>query len=77
MATDQDTPKSSPKILSVTVSELQSLGDRLLSRGLSKFFADQPAVQSDVLMAAWALRALLRSFNSRDVISLDTNGNGA
>jgi len=50
----------------------------LLSRGLSKFFADQPAVQSDVLMAAWALRALLRSSNMHDVISLDaTNGNGA
>jgi hypothetical protein len=38
------------------------------------FFADQPAVQSDVLMAAWAPRALLRSFNMHDVISLDANG---
>ena len=62
--------QTTPKILSVTVDELQRLGDRLLSRGLSKFFADQPAVQSDVLMAAWALR----SFNPREPISLDTNG---
>lgn len=40
----------------LTVNELQSLADRLLSRGVSKLFSDQPELQRDLKAAATALQ---------------------
>ncbi len=42
----------------LTVTELQSLADRLLSRGVSRLFSDQPELQRDLKAAATALREL-------------------
>jgi hypothetical protein len=42
----------------LTVTELQSLADRLLSRGVSKLFSDQPELQRDLKAAATALSEL-------------------
>jgi hypothetical protein len=42
----------------LTVTELQSLADRLLSRGVSKLFSDQPELQRDLRAAATALSEL-------------------
>jgi hypothetical protein len=42
----------------LTVTELQSLADRLLSRGVSKLFSDRPELQRDLKAAATALSEL-------------------
>lgn len=42
----------------LTVIELQSLANRLLSRGVSKLFSDQPELQRDLKVAATALGEL-------------------
>ncbi len=43
----------------LTVAEIQTLADRLTSRGTSRLFADQPETQSDMKVGARVIRALL------------------
>jgi hypothetical protein len=53
---DSEPTKREPRKL--TVNELQSLADRLLSRGVSKLLSDQPELQRDLRAAAAALSEL-------------------
>jgi hypothetical protein len=41
-----------PNIVEFTVPEIQSLGERLYARGISKLTADTPAQQRDLRIAA-------------------------
>jgi len=46
----------------LTEQDVQTLADRLYSRGISTLSLDQPKVRSDLITASWTLRALLRAF---------------
>ena len=56
----------------ITIRDVQSLADRLLSRGSTKLLDDKPEQQGDMRLAAHALRALSRSFNHADLVALDS-----
>jgi hypothetical protein len=43
----------------LTVAEVQTLADRLTSRGTSRLLSDQPEMQSDMKIGARVIRALL------------------
>lgn len=43
----------------LTVSEIESLADRLTSRGVSKLLDDMPSTQADMRAAARVIRGLL------------------
>jgi hypothetical protein len=53
-----DCEPTNRKTRKLTVDELPSLADRLLSRGVSKLFSDQPELQRDLRAAAAALSEL-------------------
>jgi hypothetical protein len=55
----------------ITIRDVQSLADRLLSRGSTKLLDDRPEQQGDMRLAATVIRALARSFNSADIISIE------
>ena len=59
------------KQVSITIPEVQSLADRLLSRGVSRLGPDLPEQRHDMRLAAAWLRALARSFNGRDKVDID------
>jgi hypothetical protein len=59
----------------ITIRDIQSLADRLLSRGSSKLSDDRPEHAGDLRLAAKVLRAMARSFGYADVVTLE-NGNG-
>jgi hypothetical protein len=59
----------------ITIRDVQSLADRLLSRGLSKLSDDRPEHAGDLRLAAKVIRAMARSFGQADVVTLE-NGNG-
>ena len=61
---------------SITIREVQSLADRLLSRGVSAFGNANPEQQRDLELAAKCLRALARSFSPGDVVKLGNGGEG-
>ena len=44
----------------LSAKEVDSLADRLYSRGVSKLNNDQPSLQSDLVMASRVLRVLVR-----------------
>jgi hypothetical protein len=48
---------ANPTVL--TVAEVQTLADRLTSRGTSRLLSDQPEMQSDMKIGARVIRALL------------------
>lgn len=50
--------EASPTI-TLTPDDLQSLADRLYSRGVSKLLDDMPSVQADMRHASRAIRVLL------------------
>ncbi len=58
----------------ITIHDIQSLADRLSSRGTSKLSDDRPEHAGDLRLAAKALRAMARSFAPLDVVTLE-NGN--
>jgi hypothetical protein len=49
-------------MMKLSAGEVQSLADRLTSRGTSRLLADQPEMQSDMRQAARVIRALLIAF---------------
>ncbi len=55
----------------ITIPEVQLLADRLLSRGVSKFGGDSPEQQRDLVTAAKVIRALARSFNHGDAVTIN------
>ena len=59
----------------ITIPEIRSLADRLLSRGVSKLSDDRPEQAGDLRLAAKVIRAMARSFGHADVVILE-NGNG-
>jgi hypothetical protein len=46
----------------LTAGEVQSLADRLFSRGISRLSTDQPEARADLVAASQAIRALLIAF---------------
>ena len=50
----------------ITIRDIQSLADRLLSRGLSKLSDDRPEHAGDLRLAAKVIRAMARSFGHAD-----------
>ena len=58
----------------ITIRDIQSLADRLLSRGLSNPSDDRPEHAADLRLAAKVIRAMARSFGHADVVTLE-NGN--
>jgi hypothetical protein len=48
-----------PNAITLTTSELQTLADRLYSRGVSKLLDDSPSMQADLRIASSAIRVLL------------------
>ena len=46
----------------LTYDEVQTLADRLFSRGISNLSTDGPIVRADLIAASRALRALLRAY---------------
>ena len=59
----------------ITIPEIQSLAERLLSRGVSKLSDDRPEHAGHLRLAAKVIRAMARSFGHADVVTLE-NGNG-
>jgi hypothetical protein len=59
----------------ITIRDIQSLADRLSSRGLSKLSEERPEHAGDLRLAARVIRAMARSFAHADVGTLE-NGKG-
>jgi hypothetical protein len=55
----------------MTTRDVQSLADRLLSRGVSKLSDDRPEHAGDLRLAAKVIRAMAQHFNSTDVITIE------
>ena len=55
----------------MTTRDVQSLADRLLSRGVSKLSDDRPEHAGDLRLAAKVIRAMAQHFNSTDVITTE------
>ena len=55
----------------ITIPEIRSLADRLLSRGVSKLSDDRPEHAGDLRLAAKVIRAMARSFGHADVVILE------
>jgi hypothetical protein len=70
---ESDSTKN-PKRVTLSVPELHSLADRLLSRALSMLSTDTAEQQRDLKTASRVIRALLRNLNSSDTIVIE---NGA
>jgi hypothetical protein len=54
-------PNHDPKH-KLTFDEVQTLADRLFSRGISNLSTDGPKVRADLVSASRTLRALLRAY---------------
>jgi hypothetical protein len=52
-----------PKVNTLTADEINSLADRLFSRGISVLATDRPEQKSDLITASRALRELLRLYD--------------
>jgi hypothetical protein len=46
--------------MTISLSDIEALADRLLTRGRSRMFADQPNLQADMLLAGNLLTRWLR-----------------
>ena len=59
--------------VTLRINEVQSLADRLWARGRTRLsdISDILEQQGDLRLAAKALRVLLRSFNSHDVLVIE------
>ncbi len=51
-----------PCIQKLTADEVQTLADRLFSRGISTLSTDGPLVRADLIAASRTMRALLRQY---------------
>jgi hypothetical protein len=67
-ATDDST--QNPRPITLRISEIHKLANRLQSRGVSKLNT-MPELQADMLLAARVIRTLLRSFNAGDVVTVN------
>jgi len=65
-----DVPITRHENTTLTTAEIQSLADRLLSRGLSALSASTPEQASDLRLASAALRALVAHWATSDVVHL-------
>ena len=63
-------PSPNCRRVTMTISEVYSLADRLWARGRT-VLTDVPEQQGDLRLAAKALQALTRSFNRHDLLTLD------
>jgi hypothetical protein len=70
MADEQPTPSA----FSLSLTELQSLVDRLRARAVSTMFPDMPLLKGDLSLAAAALKAFMKRLESDE--RLELNGNG-
>jgi hypothetical protein len=59
-----------PKPLSLTFGEIESLANRLLARGSTRL-GSEPEQQRDIRLAGRVIRALAKSFNRGDVVTLE------
>ena len=62
-----------PNRFHLSVTELESLADRIRSRAASALFVDQPLLKSDLALAAEALRTFVRTMKPSDKLEI---GNG-
>jgi hypothetical protein len=62
-----------PIPFSLSVIELQSLGERLRARAVSTMFPDMPLLKGDIALAAAALTAFLKRLAPEE--RLELNGN--
>jgi hypothetical protein len=58
-------------LTTIRITEIQSLADRLLSRGISKLAHGTPEQRRDLITASRVIRALLRSFNHGDAVTIE------
>ena len=70
MSQADDDPTEHRRHVTLTFAEVQSLADRLLNRGLS-VLSTEPEQQRDLRTASRVIRALARSFNHADVITIE------
>ena len=68
MADPESAPKRAPRAM--RLDEIFALATRLESRGVTKL-SDQPEQQADLRLAAKVLRAMAKSFNRGDTVTLD------
>jgi hypothetical protein len=67
----QDSPMAGSKSITLNPSELQSLADRLYSRGISEFSTHTTERSRDLRIASQALRVLLNEIDKVDAIAGD------
>ncbi len=67
MATDNPTSNGRP--VTLTDRDVRGLCDRLLARGSSLVFRDQPEITSDMILAGRLLRRLVKALESVHLIS--------
>ena len=71
MSKAKDDSTSKPKRVTLTVGEVHSLADRLLSRALSMLSTDTVEQQRDLKTASRVMRVLLRHVSTSDVITIE------
>jgi len=71
MSQADDDPTEQRRHVTLTFDEVQNLADRLLSRGLTKLSTETEHQQRDLKLASRVIRALARSFNRADVITVE------
>ena len=74
MSEAKDDSTQNPRRVTLTMSEVHSLADRLFSRGVSKLSDDTVEQQRDLRVASRVLRALLKHFSATDTVSVEING---
>ena len=62
-----------PYPTTLTAGDIQALADRLLSRGTSRLFVEQPELQSDLRLAALVIRALLQVVTVTETLIVVSN----
>jgi hypothetical protein len=60
-----------PRIVEFTVSEIQSLGERLYARGISKLTVDTPTKQRDLRIAARLIWVLCLEVGAERVLRVE------
>jgi hypothetical protein len=63
------------KPTTMTANEVQSLADRLFSRGVSKLLDDSPSMQADLRTASRVIRSLLSEIDKVAAIANDVAHN--
>ena len=59
------------KSITLNPTELQTLADRLYSRGVSKLLDDSPSMQTDLRIASQAIRVLLNEIDKVAAVAND------